>query len=67
VGAGGAQERAFGRSRSYLSQTELPLTFGLGESDRIDRLEVTWPDGSSRTMTDVAVDREIVVRPPGGG
>jgi enediyne biosynthesis protein E4 len=30
---------------SYLSQSELPLTFGLGQRDRIDRAVVSWPNG----------------------
>jgi enediyne biosynthesis protein E4 len=30
---------------SYLSQSELPLTFGLGGRDRIDRAVVNWPNG----------------------
>jgi hypothetical protein len=30
---------------SYLSQSELPLTFGLGKRDRAARMEVRWPSG----------------------
>ena len=30
-------------TRSYLSQSELPVTFGLGEATRIDEIEVIWP------------------------
>jgi hypothetical protein len=33
---------------SYLSQSELPLTFGVGKADRIDRLAVEWPSGASQ-------------------
>jgi len=29
----------------YLSQSELPLYFGLGRAERIDRIEVVWPSG----------------------
>ena len=32
---------------SYLSQSELPVTFGLGKSDRIERVVVDWPSGRS--------------------
>jgi len=32
---------------SYLSQSELPLTFGLGSDDQIDRVEIAWPSGRS--------------------
>ena len=30
---------------SYLSQSELPVTFGVGQRDRIDRVVITWPSG----------------------
>ena len=30
-------------TRSYLSQSELPVTFGLGKSSRVDALEIHWP------------------------
>lgn len=35
-------------TRSYLSQVELPVTFGLGESETIQQVRVIWPD---RTTT----------------
>ncbi len=64
-GAGGIQERAVGATRSYLSQTELPVTFGLGEIGDPVRLDVLWPDGSRQTLDGVPVDRETVIRRPG--
>ncbi len=30
---------------SYLSQSEFPLTFGLGRRDTVDRAVLTWPSG----------------------
>jgi enediyne biosynthesis protein E4 len=30
---------------SYCSQSELPLTFGLGASKAVSKIEVKWPDG----------------------
>jgi enediyne biosynthesis protein E4 len=30
---------------SYLSQSELPLTFGLGKNDHVDRATIQWPNG----------------------
>ena len=30
---------------SYLSQSELPLTFGLGHSEKADRVVIRWPSG----------------------
>jgi enediyne biosynthesis protein E4 len=38
---------------SYLSQSELPLTFGLGQHDRIDRVQITWPSGAKEEFTNL--------------
>lgn len=35
----------------YLSQSAMPLYFGLGDATRVDRLEVSWPSGASQTVT----------------
>jgi hypothetical protein len=32
---------------SYLSQSELPLTFGLGSAAKVTRIDIKWPDGST--------------------
>jgi len=34
----------------YLSQSVLPLYFGLGDSQQIDRIEVQWPSGQRQTL-----------------
>ena len=45
--AGGRTQRRFVKGGgSYLSSSDRRLVFGLGETDRIDRLTVTWPDGA---------------------
>lgn len=41
------QSRMVRTGSSYLSQSELPLTFGLGKQDQIDRLTIDWPSGKS--------------------
>ena len=50
-------------TRGYLSQSELPVTLGLGETGALDQLQVIWPDG---TRQEVAVpetlDRTLTVR-----
>lgn len=37
-------------TRSYLSQSELPVTFGLGEATTIDAVEITWPGGNVQSV-----------------
>jgi hypothetical protein len=35
----------------YLSQSSLPLYFGLGEAAKIDRIEVAWPSGKKQMVS----------------
>ncbi len=65
--AGGVmQRRMVMPTRSYASQVELPVTFGLGRSDRIDRLEVHWTDGVIETLPPPEVDRTIMIHEGAG-
>jgi tetratricopeptide (TPR) repeat protein len=45
--------------RSYYSQNELPLTFGLGQDRRVARVEIVWPSGSVDLYQDVAGDTTL--------
>src|SRR5580704_11050634 len=47
---------------SYLSQNDLRVHFGLGSRERLDQVEVLWPDGKKETLTDLAADRFYVMR-----
>ncbi|HEX8872858.1 MAG TPA: CRTAC1 family protein [Candidatus Acidoferrum sp.] len=44
---GQVQSRMVRSGSSYLSQSELPVTFGVGRGDRIDRVVIDWPSGRS--------------------
>jgi hypothetical protein len=48
-------------TRSYLSQSELPLTFGLGNAERVDEVAVTWPDGSQQRVVSPHIDSLVIV------
>ena len=52
-------------TRSYLSQSERTVTFGLGDAAMIEQVEITWPDGASQNLTDLPVDRLHIVTQPG--
>jgi len=56
---GVTQKRTVMPSRSYLAQVELPVTFGLGNLEHVDRVEVTWPDGEKRDLLDVKADQML--------
>ena len=47
---------------SYLSQSELPLTFGLGTATKITGVDVTWPSGKTERLTNVAANQAITVQ-----
>jgi hypothetical protein len=42
---------------SYLSQSELPVTFGVGTRDRIDRVVVSWPNGRTEEFRNVVTGK----------
>ena len=68
VRAGGqTQTKEVMPTRGYLSQVELPLTFGLGTADRVDGVSVHWPDGSRAELGAVGVDRQIEIVQGEGG
>jgi hypothetical protein len=48
-------------TRGYMSQVELPVTFGLGTAERVERLRIVWPDGSEQELSPEAIDTSLVV------
>jgi hypothetical protein len=60
--AGGVvQRRLVSPTRSYLSQCELPVTFGLGKASQVNKLVVRWPGGKTTELTDVEIDRMLTI------
>jgi hypothetical protein len=47
---------------SYCSQSELPLTFGLGKAEKVPSIEITWPSGHIDTLADVNANQSIVIQ-----
>ncbi len=52
-----SQSRMVKGGSSYLSQSELPVTFGVGRQDHIDRLIVEWPSGRTEEYKNLATGR----------
>jgi hypothetical protein len=54
---GTSQQRTVRSGSSYLSQSELPLTFGVGRRDVVERLVINWPNGRTEEHRNVATGR----------
>lgn len=44
-------------TRSYLSQVELPVTFGLNGDTGVQSVRIRWPSGKTTELTDPAIDQ----------
>ncbi|MEZ6080468.1 MAG: CRTAC1 family protein [Pirellulaceae bacterium] len=58
------QERLVSPTRGYLSQVELPVTFGLGNSQTVERIHIRWPDGAEQEVLGPDVDQLLSIRQP---
>jgi len=47
---------------SYLSQSELVLTIGLGQRSQADQIEVAWPSGEVEYVTNVAAGQQVTIQ-----
>jgi len=60
--SGGAKQWQMLRSgSSYLSQSELVLTFGMGGATKADSVEVQWPSGQVDKIASLAADQTVTV------
>jgi hypothetical protein len=57
VSGGLNQSRMVKSGSSYLSQSELPLTFGLEKRDRVEHAVIIWPSGRTEEITNLAAGR----------
>ncbi len=46
----------------YAGQSDPRLHFGLGDAERVDLVEVRWPDGGRQYLEDVEADQFLTVR-----
>ena len=62
VAAGGrTQMREVKSGSSYLGQNDLRVHVGLGDSTRVDRIDVRWPAGTTETIRDVAANQIVTI------
>jgi len=55
---GTSQSRLVKSGSSYLSQSELPVTFGVGARDVVERVVISWPSGATQEFKNVATGKE---------
>jgi hypothetical protein len=61
--AGGFRQRGeVASGRSYVSQSDLRVHFGLGAAERVDKLDIRWSNGKSETVVIPAVNKFYTVR-----
>ena len=54
---GQSQLRVVRGGSSYLSQSELPVTFGVGKSGKVERAAIEWPSGRTEEYKDLTTGR----------
>jgi hypothetical protein len=47
---------------SYLSQSELVLTFGLGEKLKAESIEVQWPSGQIDKLSNIPGNQTVTIQ-----
>ncbi len=57
----GTQSRMVKTGSSYLSQSELTLTFGLGRRDKVDRVVIEWPGNPAQEFRNLHAGQWLCV------
>ena len=61
---GGVQRRVMMPSKSYLSQTEAVITFGLGKDTQSFEVEILWPNGQQQIVSQIEPNQQIRIVQP---
>lgn len=61
TGVSGTQSQTVRSGSSYASQSELALTFGLGQDAGPSAVAVRWPSGTTQTFTGVGANQVITI------
>jgi enediyne biosynthesis protein E4 len=54
---GTSQSRTVKSGSSYLSQSELPVTFGVAKRDLVERVVISWPSGRTDDFKNIATGK----------
>jgi len=58
----GTQFRRVMPTRSYLSQVELPVTFGLGQQENISSITIEWPSGKTTRLENLSSNKLYTIK-----
>ena len=62
VSGGDKQSKMLRSGSSYLSQSELVATFGLGQKAKADSIEIQWPSGQTEKLSNVNTGQTVTVQ-----
>ncbi len=62
--AGGKQQQSVHSGSSYCSQSDLGLTFGLGNDTKVNTIDVEWPSGQKQHLTNVTANQFVNITEP---
>jgi len=62
--ASGKQWSMVRSGSSYCSQSDLALTFGVGQDLKVTHLQVEWPSGAKQQLNDVSVNQFLKIQEP---
>jgi hypothetical protein len=58
---GDTQTQMLRSGSSYLSSSELVLTFGMGQRDKADSIEILWPSGQIDHLSNIAAGQTVTM------
>jgi hypothetical protein len=62
VSGGDKQSKMLRSGSSYLSQSELVATFGLGQKAKADSIEIQWPGGQTDKLANINAGQTVTVQ-----
>jgi len=60
----GSQSNHMTTSVGYVSSSHIGVHFGLGRTERVERIEIRWPSGVRQVLENVPTNRVLEVREP---
>ena len=61
---GFSQTKVHDGQSGYLSQSSIPLYFGLGDATEVEHVEVTWPSGATQRVTQPNLEATLLLVEP---